>query len=268
MRESLGQPVVVDNRPGAGGKLGAEMAAKSLADGYTLFVANGSAFSIAMATEKSLPYDVLRDFASVVLLAELPGVLAVYPALPAKNVAELVAYARARPGKVTLATAGVGSGGHIVALRLSALAVIELLHVPYKGEQQAMVDTIAGHVPVVIGSAVKPYVDAGQLRAIASLGRTRAVQFPDLPTLIEQGYPGVFQVSWNGISAPAGTLPAVIARLNQVANAALQAPRVRKLLSDQGFTVTGGDPATMDNWVKSEIARYRQVIVDFNLTVD
>jgi tripartite-type tricarboxylate transporter receptor subunit TctC len=268
MREVLGQPVILDNRPGAGGKLGAEIAARAPADGHTLFVANGSAFSIAMATEKSLPYDALRDFSSVALLTELPGVLAVYPAIPAKTVAELVAYAKERPGKVTIGTAGVGSGGHIVALRISARASAEFVHVPYKGEQQAIVDAIAGHVPVAIGYVIKPYVEAGQLRPVASLGRVRAVHFPELPTLIEQGYPGVFQVSWNGISAPAKTPPAALARLNAATNAALQTPRVRKLLAEGGFTVTGGTRAAMDEWVASEVARYRQVIAEFNLTVN
>ena len=265
MRELLGNPVVIDNRPGAAGRFAAELAARAPSDGHTLFVPNGSAFSIASAMDKSLPYDVLRDFDSVSLLAELPGVLAVHPSVPARSVADLVAIARSQPGKLGLSTSGIGSGGHVVALRMGSISKIEFLHVPYKGEAQALIDTVGGQVPIVIGSAIKPYVDSGRLRPIAGLGRVRSIHFPDLPTLIEQGYPGVFQVSWNGVSVPKGTASPVIAKLNQVINASLKSPRIVKVMADNGFTITGGNPSKMADWVESEIERYRAIVAEYNI---
>jgi tripartite-type tricarboxylate transporter receptor subunit TctC len=268
MRDSLGQTVVIDNRAGAGGRIGAELVARAQPDGYTLLTANGASFSIASAVARKLSYDVLRDFESVVLLAELPGTIAVHPSVPATNLAELIKLAKSRPGKLAFATAGAGSGGHLVGLRLAARAGVELLHVPHKGEAPAVADAAGGHVPIVIAGAVKPQIDAGQLRPLATLGRRRSAQLPDVPTVIEQGYPGIFQASWAGISVPVHTPRVIIDRLNRAANASLELPRVRKVLGDAGYHVVGGSPAAMSEWVRSEIERYRAIVAEFNIRLD
>jgi len=204
----------------------------------------------------------------VVTLAEIPGVLAVHPGVPVRSVADLVALAKAQPGRINYATAGAGSGGHLLGVRLASVAGITLNHIPYKGEAPAITDAIGGQVQVIFASTLKPHIDAGQLRAIATLGKSRFAQLPELPTLIELGYKELWLITWAGLTVPAKTPTAVVTTLNRAANTALAAPRVRKSLADNGYTTVGGPPEVLGEFMRTEISRYRKVIADFNLTFD
>lgn len=214
--EQLGQPVIVENKPGAGGDLGTDIVAKSGKDGYTIGFASAGPITVNPNARKKMPYDALKDLTPVALVATGPNVILVNPSLPVKNLQELIAYIKANPNKVNFASAGVGTSGHIAGELFQHLSKTEILHVPYKGNSDAITDTLGGRTQMVI-SGVPPilsFVKSGQLRALAVADSKRSPLLPDVPTVAEAGLPGAESVAWYGIVAPAGTPADVLARLH------------------------------------------------------
>ena len=258
----LGQPVVIDNRPGAGGSVGAELAAKAPADGYTLFLAGVGSHAVNPNLHARLPYDPVKDFTPITLLATAPSVLVVNPGLPARNIAELTAYARAHPGKLNYASNGNGSAAQLAAAMYESMANVRMVHVPYKGIAPALTDLLSGEVQLMFGTivALVPHIQAGKLRPLAVTSRKRSALLPDVPTLAESGLPDYEAGSWYGILAPAGTPPEVVRRLNAVMVRALQQPDVVKRLAAEGAVAIGSTPEQFGAHIQSEIARVGRVV--------
>jgi len=259
--ERLGQPVVVDNLPGAGGIIATDKAAKAAPDGYTLLLAN-TAHGINPSLYKSLPYDAVASFAPVIKVADLTLVLVVNPAFPARSVRELIALAKARPGELHYASSGVGQSLHLAAELMKSMAGVDIVHVPYKGSAPARADLLAGQVEMMFESAigVMPFVQAGRLRALGVSGAQRSPAMPDVPTLSEAGVAGYEASGWLGILAPAGTPAAIVASLNADMNAVLRQADVSGLLADNGADVAGGSPDQFAAFVAAEIAKWAKVV--------
>jgi len=266
---NLGQQVVVENRAGAGGNLGAEVAAKAAPDGYTLFMATPS-HAINPALYRKLNYDSIRDFAPVGLVMTGQYVLVAHPSLPAKSVKELIALARARPGQLNYASAGNGNATHLAGELLKSLASVDIVHVAYKGSGPALVDLISGQVHFMFPNLVNslPHVAAGRLRALAVTGAKRATAAPKIPTLIEAGVPGYSVTSWYGMFAPAGTPQAVVGRLNSELGKVLRSPDVKERLAGQGADPAGGSPEEFSAFLKEEIAKWGKVVREAGISAD
>jgi len=262
--ETLGQPVVVDNRPGAGGVVGAELAAKAPPDGYTLFLGGVGSHAINPNLIEKLPYDPIRDFAPVELLAQAPLVLVVHPSVPARDVAELVAYARRNPGKLNFASNGNGSSSQLAAVMFESMAGIEMVHVPYKGLSPALTDLLSGRVQLMFSSvvAIVPHVKAGKVRGLATTGAKRLALLPELPTIAESGFPGYEASSWYGILAPAGTPREIVTKLNVDLSKALEQPEVRSSLLAEGAEPAGGTPEQFAAHIRAEKERLGKIIRD------
>ncbi|MFN7085375.1 MAG: tripartite tricarboxylate transporter substrate binding protein [Burkholderiales bacterium] len=258
---SLGQQVVVENRAGAGGNLGAEIAARAAPDGYTLFMATPS-HAINPALYRKLNYDTLRDFTPIALVMTGQYVLVVHPSLPAKSVKEFVALAKARPGQLNYASAGNGNATHLAGELLKSLAKIDIVHVAYKGSGPALVDLISGQVHFMFPNLVNSlsHIAAGRLRALAVTGAKRATAAPDIPTLIEAGVAGYTVASWYGMLAPAGTPQAVVGRLNGELVKVLRSPDVKERLAAQGADPAGGAPEEFLVFLKEEIVKWGKVV--------
>lgn len=258
----LGQQVVVDNRAGAGGVVGAEVAARSPADGYTLFLGGVGSHAINPSLHKSLPYDAVRDFAPVALIAQAPLILVVNPSVPARSVSELVVLLKAKPGTYNYASNGNGSSSHLAAVMFEMMTATAMTHVPYKGLSPALVDLISGQVHLMFSSvvAILPQVQAGKLRAIAVTGPQRLAAMPDVPTVTESGVPGYQASSWYGVLAPAGTSKEVVARLNKEVNTAIRSAEVRKSFEVEGAVPIGGTPEEFAAHIKAERERLGKVI--------
>jgi len=255
--KSLGQQLVVDNRAGAGGAIGAELAARSPADGYTLFLGGVGSHVVNPSLQAKLSYDPIRDFAPVTLIASAPSVLVVNPSLQATSVAEFTALAKAHPGKLNYASNGNGSSAQLAAVLYESMAGVRMVHVPYKGVAPALVDLMSGEVQLMFGTlvAILPHIKAGRLRALAVTGRSRSALLPEVPTLAESGLPGYEAGSWYGILAPAGTPGPIVARLNAEINAAIRQPEVRERLAAEGAEVLGGTPGDFASHIKAELSR-------------
>jgi tripartite-type tricarboxylate transporter receptor subunit TctC len=268
--EGLGQPVVVDNHPGAGGVLGAEAAAKSPPDGYTLFLGGVGSHAINPNLMKNLPYDPIRDFAPVELLAQAPLVLVVHPSVPARSLAEFVAYARAHPGKLNFASNGNGSSSQLAAVMFESMAGIDMVHVPYKGLSPALTDLLSGQVQLMFSSvvAILPHIKAGKVRALAVTGTKRLASTPRLPTIAESGFPGYEASSWYGILAPAGTPRDIVTKLNAELSKALSQPEVRNSLLAEGAEPVGGTPEQFAAHIRSEKERLGRVIREAKITLE
>lgn len=261
LSDALGQQVVVDNRPGAGSNIAAEIAAKSPADGYTLFI--GTVANTINATLYSkLPFDFARDFAPVALTTAAPNVLVVHPSVPAKSVKELIALARSRPGQLNFASAGTGTAPHLSGELFNAMAGVRMVHIPYKGSPPAVTDLLAGEVALMFSpsSTVLPHVKTGRLRALAVSTATRLPSLPELPTVAESGLKGYETITWFGFVAPARTPPAVVARLNAEIVKVLALPEVRNLFASQGIETLGGTPEQFAEYIREEIAKWAKVI--------
>ncbi|GAC1529087.1 MAG: tripartite tricarboxylate transporter substrate binding protein [Ramlibacter sp.] len=256
-----GQPFLVDNRAGAGGNLGAEVVAKAPADGYTLLIAT-TAHAINKSLFKNLNYDVQRDFAPVSLLTQGPLVLVVHPGFPAKNVSELIALARAKPKSVSFASSGNGQSTHLAAELFASMADAPMTHVPYKGSAPALNDLIAGQVPLMFDTMLSAmqHVKSGRLRALAITGAQRSPAAPDIPTVAESGLPGYQAYAWNGLMAPVGTPPAVLARLNDELKTALSQPAVQERFSAQGFAGTWTTPAQTETFLNAEVDKWARTV--------
>lgn len=259
----LGQTVIVDNKPGATGNIAADMLAKAAPDGYTLYMAT-SINAVSVSLFKSLTYHPVRDFASISKVVSVPNVLVVHPSVPAKNVQELVSHAKANPGKLTAATTGPGSSPHLCAALLSTLTGIKLVDVPYKGGSQVMPDLLGGQVDLSFSNptSVIQHAEKGGLRILAVTSATRFSQMPNVPTMIESGYPDFDLSAWYGLAAPAGTPKAIVDKLNAAVNTILKRPDVIKVLAVQGLESTPSTPAEMVSTFTTDIVKYAKLLKD------
>ena len=268
LAERLGQPFVIENRPGAGGNIGTEAAVRSAPNGDTLLLASLANATNATLYEK-LNYNFIRDIAPVAGILRVPNVMVVHPSLPVKTVSEFVAYAKANPGKISMASAGKGSPPHVAGVLFKMLAGVDMIHVPYRSGAAALNDLLGGQVQVTFEStsAAIGFVRAGTLRALAVTTSARSAALPDLPTVAET-VPGYEASSWYGIGAPRNTPPAIIAKLNQEINAALADPKLKARLDDLGALVLTGSPADFGKLVADETEKWGKVIRAANITID
>ena len=269
LSESLGQSVVIENKVGAGGILGTELAAKAKPDGYTIVMAVSSVFGIDPTLYAKLPFDVLRDFTPITMLVTVPQTLVVPQGGP-KTVRELVEQARAHPGQLGYASLGVGSTNQLTTVRFASTVGIDLIHVPFKGSAEAATQVIGGTVPMMFDAlpAVLTPVRAGKLRALALSSAKRSPLVPDVPTLAEAGYPGIEALGWIGMAAPAGTPTAIIDRLNHEIAAILHDPEVRPRLEEMGFTPLGDSPQASRKFIEDEIVKWGKAVRDSGAKVE
>src|SRR3954467_3538311 len=260
----LGQPVVVENRPGAGGNLAAEIVAKSPADGNTWLLGNNSILATNAALYSHLGYDPVKDFAPVALVAIQPNILVVNPAVPATTVAELIAYAKAQPGKLNYGSSGAGAAAHLAGELFKAMTGVEMVHVPYKGAQPALTDVIAGQCQLMFATSasVIPFIKAGRLRALAVTTAQRSPSVPDLPTIAESGVAGFEAITWHGVVVPAQTSAATVARLNAAIDSALRDKQLLERLNSLGAEVAPGSPQDFAAYIAREIPKWTKVVKD------
>jgi len=270
LSDALGQSFVVDNRPGANGNIGTEMAVKAAPDGYTLVMSYDGTLAINPSVYKSMPFDPQKDLVPIASVAQLPLLMLVNSNFAAKNVAEFVAYARANPGKINFSGAGYGSAGHLAAELFRARAGIELVHVNYKGGGQAVTDLLGGQIQMLMTglTTVEGHVKSGKLRALAFTSSKRMPGAPDIPTFVESGYPGLISYTWYGILAPVGTPQDIVRKLNADINRILQAPDVRERLTALGTEPTGGTPEQFAETIKADTARWAKVVSDAGIRIE
>lgn len=261
LKDRLGQPVVVENKAAAGGTVAVDEIAKAAPDGYAMAIGYNGPLAITPLLRK-VPYNVATDFAPVIITSSQPNVLAVNAELPIRNVQELVAYAKANPGKVNYASVGNGSSSHLNAELLKSMAGIDLTHVPFNGSPPAVLSTVQGDTQVIFAvmQPLLPQIKAGKLRAIAVTSGKRFALLPDLPTVAESGYPAFESLAWNGVVVPAGTPAPVIARLNTEINAILKLPEIVQKMNASGFDLIGGTPQDFGALMKAEAAKWAPVI--------
>jgi tripartite-type tricarboxylate transporter receptor subunit TctC len=267
--DALRQPVVVENRAGAGGTIGAEVAARAHPDGYTLVIGSVGTHAVNQAVYPNLSYNVLRDFQPVARLSEAPSILAVHPSLPVHSVKDLIELARAKPGHINYASAGAGTSTHLAAVLLEHLARIKFVHVAYKGGGPMIVAVLSGEVPVTFGTAasVSPHIKSGKLRGLAVTGSQRAAALPDLPTIAESGVPEYAMDNWLGIFAPAGTPRAVVEKLSSEAIRIVRLPEV-----SEGFRARGAESSPLGSeefaaFVKRELEKWAKVVAATGMTI-
>jgi tripartite-type tricarboxylate transporter receptor subunit TctC len=270
MQELLGQPVIVDNRAGAGGVLGTDNVAKAEPDGYTIAISSAGALAISTAMQEKTLYDPLKDLAPVTLAARVPELLVASTTVPAADVKALVALARTNPGAINYGSSGPGSMPHLAGQLFGVSAGIDIVHVPYRGAAPALNDLVGHQVQIMFLDlpVVLPQIQSGAIRALAVGGRERVAQLPDLPTLNELGYPQMEADNWYGMVAPARTPPAIIAKLNAAAVAAMKAPEVQEKLALQGALVAGGTPDEFAAYWASEIAKWTKVVQTAGIKVN
>ncbi|WP_418130242.1 tripartite tricarboxylate transporter substrate binding protein [Variovorax sp. 375MFSha3.1] len=264
----LGQPVVIDNRGGAGGAIGGDLVAKSAPDGYTVLLdASNHAQNPAL---RKMPFDTLRELAPVSLLVKVPNVLVVNPSAPIKSVADLIVQAKAKPGGINYASSGNGSAQHLAGELFASMAGVQMTHVAYKGGGPALTDVMSGHVPVFFASLASsmPFIKDGKLRPLAVTGKAHAPALPQLPTVAEAGLPGYEVYEWNAVFVPAGTPAPVAERLSKEFAAALKDPEVRSRLEALGAEVIGSSPAELDSFRRAEIAKWTKLAKDNKIQLD
>lgn len=264
MGELLKQTVIVENRPGAGGNLAAEFVAKSPADGTTWLLGNNSILATNALLYSKLPFDPLRDFEAVGLIGFQPSILVVNASLPVKNVAQLITYAKANPGKTNFASSGTGAAPHLAGQLFKTQANLDIEHVPYKGAQPALTDLIGGQVQMMFATSASamPFVQQNRLRALAVTSTQRMLDLPDIPTMMESGLPQFEAVSWHGIVVAAGTPSAIIQRLNLALNQALNNKEILVQFKNLGMQVVPGSAATFTGLIKSEMPKWAKMVKD------
>ncbi|SFE59868.1 tripartite tricarboxylate transporter substrate binding protein [Paracidovorax wautersii] len=270
MGAELGQPVVVDNRAGAGGNIGGQLAARAPADGYTLFMGTVGTHAINAALYKKMPFDPIKDFAPLTRVANVPNLLVANPAQPFKTVQELIAYAKANPGRINFGSSGSGSSIHLSGELFKSMAKVDMQHVPYKGSAPAVTDLLGNQIAIMFDnmpSAIQ-HVRSGKLRAIAVTTAKRSPELPDVPTIAEAGVPGYEATSWFGMFAPAGTPAPVVAKLNATIVKVLAQPDIRKKLAEQGAEAAGETPDQFAAFIQKESVKWGKVVKESGASVD
>ena len=262
LNESLGQPIVVDDKPGAGGIIGSEAAAKSAPDGYTLIMANAGSHAVNASLYAKLPYDPVKDFAPITLVAVAPNILIVHPTLPARTAKDLIALARTRPGELTFGSGGNGSTAHLSGELFRTMAGINVVHIPFKGSPAAVIGVIAGQIVMAFPNIppALPHVRSGKLKALAVTTAKRSAALPDLPTIAESGLPGYEATAWFGVLAPAGTSSTIIAKLNSAIVKSVHVREMRERLSAEGTEAVGNTPEQFAQIIKTDIAKWAKVV--------
>ena len=261
LSESWGQPVVVENRTGAGGNIGADLVAKAAPDGYTIGIGSIGTHAVNVTLFSRMPYDAVSDFAPIAHLLEAEGLLVVHPSVPAQSVPALIAYARANPGKLTFASAGMGTASHLAGELFKSMAKVDMNHIPYKGNVPAITDLLAGQTSLIFATmpTVLPHAKAGKLRAIATIGAKRSAATPDLPTVAE-ALPGFEVNNWIGLFAPAGTPQDIVRKWNGEVNRFMQSPEIKQRMLNEGAAFTANTPEQFGEFVSSEIAKWAPVV--------
>jgi tripartite-type tricarboxylate transporter receptor subunit TctC len=269
LSESWGQPVVIDNRPGAGGNIGADIVAKSPPDGYTLVIGNIGTHAVNVSLLSTMPFDTIKDFTPIIHILDAEGLLVVNPSIAAATVPELIALARAQPGKLSYGSAGVGTTSHLAGEMFKSMAKVDIVHVPYKGNVPAITDLLGGQTAMIFATmpTVLPHVRAGKLRALAVLGTARSPALPEIPTVAES-VPGFEVSNWIGLFGPAGMPPTVVARLNTEIQKIMRSPEIQKRLETEGAKFIPMTPEQFATFQKAELTKWAKTVKDANIKVD
>lgn len=267
---NLGQSVIVENRAGAGGNIGTQVAAGARPDGYTLVTGNNATFGANITLYKNLPFDPVKGFAPIVLIGFQPNILCVHPSLPVQSVKQFIAYAKENPGKLNYGASGQGQLAHLAAELFKGMTGTNLVYVGYKSAAPALVDLVSGQIHVMFATAlsVKQHIQSGKVRPLAVTTARRSAAFPDLPTIAEAGVPGFDATTWHGLFAPAGTPAEIVSRLNTEVNLILKMPDVLKLLESMGADIKGGSSKELADHVQGEIAKWAKVINAAGITLN
>ena len=267
LQQAWGQPVIVENRPGAGGTIAADHVAKSPGDGYTLLLGTHATHAINVSLMKSLPYDAVNDFVPVSLLATVPNLLMLHPSVPATSVAELIALAKREPGTLNFTSQGIGTSGHMSGELLKSLTGIDMVHIPGRGPAQAINDLVGGHADILFDSVASgaPLVRSNKVRALAVTGKERSATLPELPTMVEAGVPDYEMVLWFSVFAPRGTPADIVAKLNQAIVRSMNDPTTRATFIKDGLSVAASTPEGLADFQRTEIAKWARLIREAGL---
>ena len=270
LTEAWDKQVVVDNRSGANGAIGMEIVARATPDGHTLVLGYIANLGTGPALNPKLPYDAIKDFAPISHIVSAPSIAVIHPGIAAKNLQELLALARVKPGAIAFGTSAIGSIGHLTGELLNRLAKVQMTHVPYKGGGQAVIDVVAGQIPmVIIGmTAASPHVRSGRLRAIATTGATRSFAFPEVPTIAEQGFPGFSADAWYGLLTTAGTPRPIVDKLIAEVVRIMKTPEAKERMANVGFEIVGSSPAEFAKLIREEIPRWTKIVREGNIRAE